>query len=280
MRYELGPYLLDTMTMVISFDNQPLICDDRVVMLLRLLAEHYPGHCEAQLLLNQLWPKRVVSVSSLARLVSDCRVFFKSHGFNEPLIQTVHGRGYRLAHGVLKPAEQSGSVANPIRRSKPVLAGVGVAMAFSLVIGVKFLPFNSAASLKIAEPANVQSRILWVDDHPQNNADEIDHFEQHQIAVYKVTSTKDALALLDMYQYQLIISDMGRNDNPLAGLHLVEAIRKTGIVTPYIIYTIIPSEAQKKIAISYGANAVAVDKAELFTLANQWIAQTETLQQQ
>lgn len=269
MHYELGPYSLDTTTMVISCAKEALDCDDRVVLLLKLLAEHYPGHCEAQFLLDQLWPKRVVSVSSLARLVSDARVFFKSQGCDEQLIQTVHGRGYRLAHGVLKQASALPSQSIDSFRSKKAVTVASAVIAISLVIGAKFLPFNSAASLKIAEAENVHSRILWVDDHPRNNDTEIEHFEQQQIAVYKVTSSKDALALLEMYQYELIISDMGRNDNPLAGLHLVEAIRKKGNATPYIIYTIMPSEAQKQIAYKYGANAVAVDKDELFSFANE-----------
>ncbi|MBZ9611015.1 response regulator [Rheinheimera maricola] len=283
MNYKLGPYVLDPTSLVISCQGQAVHCDDRIVLLLKLLAERYPEPCETQCLLTELWPKRVVSISSLAKLVSDSRLFFKNIGLATPIIQTVHGRGYRLTHDIAQNLKLQNAYQPPtatigaartdkrLRFRFTVLAVAAIPLLAILAIAAKMLPTDSAVHLKIAEPDNISGRILWVDDHPENNSAEIAYFEQKQFAVYKVTSSKDALALLSMYQYQVIISDMGRNANPVAGLHLAELIRAKDINTPYIIYTIMPSAGQKNTAASYGANAVVVDKDVLYSTVHHFI---------
>jgi CheY-like chemotaxis protein len=79
-------------------------------------------------------------------------------------------------------------------------------------------------------------RVLWVDDHPDNNRYERAALEQLGIEVITATSTEDALKLLQTDRYDLIISDMGRPSDSRAGYTLLDQLRSDGDGTPYIIY--------------------------------------------
>jgi DNA-binding response OmpR family regulator len=119
--------------------------------------------------------------------------------------------------------------------------------------------------LKIGEAPDVIGRVLWVDDHPGNNAEERRFLEGRRIAVYEVTSSDDAMKLLSMYKYDAVISDMGRNGNPLAGLELVREMRAQKNYTPFVLYTILPSKAQRDLLAEYGGQGVAVTPEGLYS---------------
>jgi len=284
MRYEYGQFVIDSSTTTILIDNKQVKCDDRIIHLMQLLAQNYPEHCDTQYLLATLWPKRVVSISSLTRLVSDSRALFRAQGVEQPIIQTLHGRGYRLAHetaNLCRLINQPGQapVQQPKKNSRRMLfVGTVATLAAILTSGVIHLALSSSgtiktdvATLKIGEPESTTARILWVDDHPENNTEELAYLRKQNIAVYQAVSSEDALTLLAMYQYKVILTDMGRQGDALAGLRLTQQVRQNGISTPIIIYTIMPSAAQKQIALEHGANAVAVDRTTLYQLLNNII---------
>jgi len=81
-------------------------------------------------------------------------------------------------------------------------------------------------------------RVLWVDDHHSNNSYERDALEALGIQIVLVQSTEDAIALLQRDRFDVIISDMIRQADPKAGLTLLDLLRKRGIHTPYIIYSV------------------------------------------
>jgi DNA-binding response OmpR family regulator len=114
------------------------------------------------------------------------------------------------------------------------------------------------------EPADAVGRVLWVDDHPENNVAEKRFFERRKIAVYQVRTTEDALALLAMYQYGAVISDMNRNGKPLDGLELVREMRRRGDDTPFILYSIVPSAAQRALVAEAGGQSATVTSDELY----------------
>jgi CheY-like chemotaxis protein len=86
-------------------------------------------------------------------------------------------------------------------------------------------------------------RILWVDDHPENNAFEIAHIEGVGAEVTAVRSTREALDRLrtDPSVYQVLVSDMGRQEGLRyladAGLRTVRHARGEGFTGPAVIYT-------------------------------------------
>jgi CheY-like chemotaxis protein len=80
------------------------------------------------------------------------------------------------------------------------------------------------------------ARILWVDDHPENNENERRMLESLRIVVDEVLSTDHALSRLERAAYDSVISDMSRNGDDQAGLRLLSEMRSRGIKVPVIFY--------------------------------------------
>lgn len=88
--------------------------------------------------------------------------------------------------------------------------------------------------------------VLWVDDHPEHNALQLDQLERRGIVVDTARSTREALQKLTGQRYQLIVSDMERVESgkpvPNAGLELIRTVRTFDRDTPVVIYSAAPSE--------------------------------------
>lgn len=84
-------------------------------------------------------------------------------------------------------------------------------------------------------------RILWVDNHPANNAFEASSFEREGHAVRPARSTAAALQALAAGGVDLVISDMGRVEDgvrdPEAGMTLLREMRARGLEQPFAFYT-------------------------------------------
>ncbi len=83
-------------------------------------------------------------------------------------------------------------------------------------------------------------RILWVDDHPENNAFEIARLQAAEIPVDQVSSTDEALVSLTHKRYTKVITDLERRENgqtaPQAGIELINRMRDNGIPIPVYVY--------------------------------------------
>src|SRR5262249_17714284 len=81
--------------------------------------------------------------------------------------------------------------------------------------------------------------VLWVDDHPQNNSRERDLLESCGLRFILATSTAEALekATTLVPSPNLVISDMIRADDPVAGYELLESLRHLRHAIPTIIYS-------------------------------------------
>ncbi|MFT5704549.1 MAG: DNA-binding winged helix-turn-helix (wHTH) protein [Shewanella sp.] len=90
-------FSINTNTFELMIGRELVQSDERVFLLFELLIERYPAHCGKQECLDHIWYDTVVSNMSLAKLVSDTRKLFKQAGCEVPIIQTIHGRGYRLS---------------------------------------------------------------------------------------------------------------------------------------------------------------------------------------
>jgi CheY-like chemotaxis protein len=80
------------------------------------------------------------------------------------------------------------------------------------------------------------SRILWVDDRPDNNRYERQALEALGLRIDLSTSTEQALERIQERPYDLVISDMGRPPDDRAGYTLLRKLRDAGYSTPFIIY--------------------------------------------
>ena len=82
-----------------------------------------------------------------------------------------------------------------------------------------------------------QSVVLWVDDHPENQAYERQALEALGIRVVMAPSTESALRLLKGQKVDVIISDMSRPPDERAGYTLLDTLRQRGDNTPFVIYS-------------------------------------------
>ena len=124
-----------------------------------------------------------------------------------------------------------------------------------------------------------QKRVLWVDDHPENNRREIAALAKLQIDVTTVTSTGEAMQALegDAEGFDLVISDWGRPwDGPGAGMRLLSKMRGAGSSLPLVFYhgefDAARRASRTREAEAAGALGEAVYAAELIPLVLKGLA--------
>ncbi len=81
------------------------------------------------------------------------------------------------------------------------------------------------------------SRVLWVDDEPDNNVHERQALEALGVRFVLAGSTDEAIGKLEHQSFDAIVSDMGRPPDAQAGFTLLDRIRAGGSQTPFILYT-------------------------------------------
>ena len=81
------------------------------------------------------------------------------------------------------------------------------------------------------------SVILWVDDHPENNVNEVGMLQDLKAEVVQVTNNDAALTLFAKRNFDVVLSDISRTDDPTAGLKLAPLLREAGHASvPVILY--------------------------------------------
>ena len=81
------------------------------------------------------------------------------------------------------------------------------------------------------------TKILWVDDYPENNRNERRMFRQLKADIDIAKNSNEALEMLRYEIYDLVISDIARDDkDDLDGLQFLSELRKTDPDTPIIFY--------------------------------------------
>jgi CheY-like chemotaxis protein len=116
-----------------------------------------------------------------------------------------------------------------------------------------------------------RSRILWVDDRPENNVFERQAFEALGLSFTLALSTQQALDALKRGRFSAIISDMGRREGPREGYVLLDAIRQQGDQTPFFIYTGSSLPEHKREAAEHGAQGSTSHPQELFQMVTSGV---------
>ncbi len=111
-----------------------------------------------------------------------------------------------------------------------------------------------------------KTRILWVDDRPENNVYERKAFESQGFTFSLALSTDQALEMLNDNKFAAIISDMGRKEGPQEGYVLLERIRNSGDKTPFFIYAGSNSIEHKKLALEKDAQGSTNNPQELYKM--------------
>jgi CheY-like chemotaxis protein len=118
------------------------------------------------------------------------------------------------------------------------------------------------------QPASAHA-VLWVDDHPENNALLIEQLQQNAVRVDLAKSTNEALSYLRQRRYGAVLSDMGRTENgtniPDAGMRLLSAIRDSDRNIPILFYTSsFAATEYAEEATAAGANVITSSPTVLF----------------
>ena len=90
---------------------------------------------------------------------------------------------------------------------------------------------------ELAQPYLRGGRLLWVDDNPDNNEEEIELFRSLGLRVKTVTSTTAALSELRSREYDVVISDYTRAEGESAGPDLARLMSEQDLYKWTIIYT-------------------------------------------
>jgi CheY-like chemotaxis protein len=80
------------------------------------------------------------------------------------------------------------------------------------------------------------SKVLWVDDRPNNNIYERQALEALGVSFTLATSTDEALQKISQQRFDAIISDIGRSSDSRAGYTLLDQLRANSDQTPFFIY--------------------------------------------
>jgi len=268
----------------ISMDGRETALDHRSVALLDALIEADGAPVSKNDLMARAWPKRVLHENSLAKAISKLRTVLSGSGLE---IVTVHGIGYRLKG--FQPAANHAIAVHPgppelldrpnegvRRRWFAVIAATALGLVLAMTVWSQSgpvpgdepaIPLRTAAP-QTHDPPNAVGTVLWVDDHPANNALDVRYLRSRDIAVHLARSTDEAVKLLAMNRYDLVISDLGRGENRLAGADLAQRLRANAAAVPIMIYTIRPDDstrqkAQRDLIFQSGASDLALTPAEV-----------------
>ena len=107
------------------------------------------------------------------------------------------------------------------------------------VVGALHAARSSSSGLRRAElVGNVLrgARVLWVDDHPENNAWERELLRSLGVVIVSVESTRSAVASLRAESFDVMISDIRRDSEPVDGIDGAMQIRDATPTLPIVFY--------------------------------------------
>lgn len=106
---------------------------------------------------------------------------------------------------------------------------------------------------KIRVERTVGRTLLWVDDNPNNNVFEKQALAALGIIISDARSTDEAAALLRSQHFDVIVSDMKRGENAMAGYDLLSQVKTASASAPLIFYTNSANDALVEAAKQKGA---------------------------
>ncbi len=96
--------------------------------------------------------------------------------------------------------------------------------------------YSSVRRARVVADFLAGAKILWVDDHPGNNFNEKRMLEGFGIHVDQVRSTAEALNRLLGRSFDLVLSDIHRDDRSDAGMELLARLRGSECPAPVVFY--------------------------------------------
>jgi CheY-like chemotaxis protein len=117
--------------------------------------------------------------------------------------------------------------------------------------------------------------ILWVDDHPENNASIIAALQALGITVVTALSTEEALEKLGAADFALVITDLGRREagtqRDMAGLELLTAMKELPLAPPSVVFAGPRGLQNRDQLLAAGARLVTQKPSEVFNEAVRYV---------
>jgi CheY-like chemotaxis protein len=133
-------------------------------------------------------------------------------------------------------------------------------------------PAEDPGGLAIDAGIKQLRRVLWVDDHPENNAFERVGLTKRGVDVVEALSTNEAIRKLESGAApDVIVTDMGRHedgvDTPEAGLATIKAVGERNPAVPVVVYTSASTLTRTRDqALELGAAGVTASGTELLDM--------------
>ena len=127
-------------------------------------------------------------------------------------------------------------------------------------------------------PEAERAAILWVDDHPDDNALEITKLRDDGLEVLVARSTAEAMDVLSLRRgVRAIVTDLGRSEDgefrSHAGLALLRQLKEAEQDQPVLVYTSAQrAELDRQDALEAGATIVTASPTELFAALGRVLA--------
>ena len=106
---------------------------------------------------------------------------------------------------------------------------------------------------------------MWVDDRPDNQILERQSLEALGVSFVLAKSTDEALDKVAKQKFDVIISDMARPPDQHAGYTLLDQLRASGNLTPFVIYSGSNAPEHRAEARRRGALGATNRASELFS---------------
>jgi DNA-binding response OmpR family regulator len=284
-----GRSKFDPLTRVVDVAGRKTVLDARSSRVFLTLTEHFGDCVSKDVLMQAGWPNQLVHENSLAKAISKLRRAIDGSGIE---IAAAYGVGYILRKSHRGAATDSAlPESQPATRARSTSERLNLFMislgAFLLVAALGSFALNSfgdAVPIRRTppitnDPPDAVATILWVDDHPSNNALEVEELRRRRIAVHLTRSTDDALKLLGINRYKLVVSDLGRGEDRLAGVKMIAAMKQRGMTVPVIIYTVRPKDSSgqerlRRLVAGAGASGLAVTPEEVRSTISRQLGPT------
>src|SRR5215510_11310666 len=110
LRYEFGPYQLDSSTRILTRDGEGIPLTPKATEILLVLVKHAGQLVEKDELLKEVWPDTFVEENNLTQNIFTLRKALGDDRTDPKYIETVARRGYRFLATVTASANQSAGV--------------------------------------------------------------------------------------------------------------------------------------------------------------------------
>jgi CheY-like chemotaxis protein len=115
---------------------------------------------------------------------------------------------------------------------------------FSAIAESVFSASPALRRVKNAEHNLKGARLLWVDDQPEGNAWERSMISAFGVEIISVESTSAAVECLKTNPFDLIISDIARDDRAEAGIEAIPRLREVNAKIKLVFYILELDEAR------------------------------------